>query len=119
MATVGDIEFRTLDYANDAEMHSYFRLFWDLPLEHNEYFTRRSGSLLDEWLRKARENERPSNTFSGIALDRGRIVGLHILHRYEEYEQVGAHIAGLWVHPDYLHLGIARTLKENGESWAR
>lgn len=116
---LGDIEFRTLDYANDAEMRAYLRLFWDLPLEHNEYFTRRSEAFLDDAIRKARETENPANTFSGIALHRGEIVGLHILHRYEEWEQVGAHIAGLWVHPDYLRLGIARTLKAQGENWAR
>ena len=36
-----------------------------------------------------------------------------------EYEGPAAHIAGLWVHPDYRRLGIARRLKSDGEDWAR
>jgi len=117
--TLDEIEFRTLDYTNDAEIRAYLRLFWDLPLEHNEYFTLRSETFLDDAVRSARATERPTTTFSGIALHASQVVGLHLLHRFEEYEQIGVHIAGLWVHPDYRGIGIARTLKASGETWAR
>ncbi len=114
-----DIEFRTLDYVADSEVRAYIRLFWDIPLEHNEYFTRRSDSFVDDWVISARKSESPSNTFPGIALHGAEIVGVHVARRFEEWEQVGVHIAGLWVHPSYRGLGIARVLKANGENWAR
>jgi GNAT superfamily N-acetyltransferase len=118
-AKLSDIEFRTLDYSDDAETRAYLRLLWDIPLEQNAYFTRRSEAFLEEWMQSARTTEDTSNTYSGIALHRAEIVGVHVVRRYVEYEQVGAHIAGLWVHPSYRRQGIAGVLKENGEAWAR
>jgi len=117
--SLGDIHLRTLDYANDDEMVKYLRLFWDIPLEHNEYFTRRTDAFVREWMKTARETENETNTYCGIALHSSDIVGVHIARRFEEYEQTGVHIAGLWVHPSYRHLGIARELKLSGERWAR
>jgi len=113
-----DIEFRTLDYSDDVEMRTYLRLFWDVPLEHNEYFTRRSDEFLADYMETARRTETPDNTFPGIALHGNEIVGLHIVRRFEEWEQIGAHIVVLWVHPDYRGIGIARKFKADGESWA-
>ncbi|MEI9892911.1 MAG: GNAT family N-acetyltransferase [Chthoniobacter sp.] len=114
-----EIEFRTVDYSSDTELRTYSRLFWNIPLEHNAYFTCRSESFLDDYVATARQTEDAGNTFSGIALHQGEIVGLHLVRRYEEWEQVGVHIAGLWVHPEYRGIGIARTLKNQGETWAR
>ena len=42
------IEFRTLDYSNDEELRAYFRAFWDILLEQNEYFTRRSDTFVSD-----------------------------------------------------------------------
>jgi GNAT superfamily N-acetyltransferase len=69
--------------------------------------------------RTARETESTLNTFAGIALDDGLIVGLHILRRFEEGGSVGVHIAGLWVAEGHRRRGVARNLKEQGEAWAR
>ncbi len=116
---LSEIEFRTLDYDNAEEIRAYFRAFWDISLEHNEYFTRRSESFVSEWIESARKTEEKALTYAGVALHSGTIVGLHLLRRFEEWEQVGVHIAGLWVHPTYRGVGIARTLKLQGEEWAR
>ena len=62
---------------------------------------------MDDWVQSARTTEDASNTFSGIALHSRDIVGVHIVPRFEEWEQVGAHIAGFWVRPAYRGLGIA------------
>jgi len=117
--TLQDIEFRTLNYSSDVEMRTYLRLFWDILLVHNEYFTRRSEAFLTDYMETARRTETPANTFSGIALHHGKIAGLHIVRRFEEWEQIGAHIVALWVHPAYRKIGIARKLKTDGESWAK
>jgi len=116
---LAEIEFRRLNYADEAEVRAYIRLFWEIPLEHNEYFVARSEEFLANWFRTACKTETPETTFSGIALHHGQIIGIHLLRRFEEFETVGAHIAGLWVHPDYRGQGIARTLKSQGEAWAR
>ncbi len=116
---IESIEFRTLDYADDAEVLEYLRLFWAVPEEFNDYFTRRSEAFIQDWVKSARATENANNTFSGIALHDGKIVGVHIVRRFHELELIGAHIAGLWVHPQYRSSGIARTLKGNGEAWAK
>jgi GNAT superfamily N-acetyltransferase len=116
---LNDIAFRTLAFANPEETWSYYRTFWDLPLAYNDYFTPRSDAFVAEWIEKARSPQERAATFAGIALHRQQIVGLHIVRRFEEYEQIGAHIAGLWVHPAYRRRGIARALKRMGEEWAR
>ena len=119
MISLETIEFRTVRREGDAEFLAYQRLFWDLPLSQNPYFERRTDEFVESWARSARERETPDNTFSGIALHGEKIVGLHLLRFYEEYEGPAAHIAGLWVHPDYRRIGIARRLKIDGEAWAR
>lgn len=115
----GEIEFRTLDFGNTEETWTYFRTFWNLPLKFNEYFTPRSDSFVNEWIESARKPEEQAVTFLGIALHGQTMRGLHILRRFEEYEQIGVHIAGLWVHPEYRGMGIARAMKKRGEEWAR
>jgi GNAT superfamily N-acetyltransferase len=119
MISVDKIEFRTARQEDDAEIFAYQRLFWDLPLSQNPYFQKRTDQFIETWVHSSRERETPDNTFSGIALHGKKIVGLHVLRFGEEYEGPAAHIAGLWVHPDYRRIGIARKLKADGEAWAR
>jgi GNAT superfamily N-acetyltransferase len=119
MFSLEAIEFRTVRQEDDAEFLAYLRLFWDHPLGQNPYFKQRTDAFVERWARSARERETSDNTFSGIALHGEEIVGLHLLRLYDEYEGPAAHIAALWVHPDYRRIGIARRLKLKGEVWAR
>ena len=105
--------------ADPDEHRAWFRLFWDIPIDLNRYFTRRSDEFVYDWMVSARAKETDLNTFSGIALYDQAIIGVLLLRIFEEYERLGAHIAGLWVHQDYRGVGVGRTLKENGEAWAR
>ena len=114
-----EIEFRTVRADDPKEFRTYLRIFWDIPLQHNRYFTKRSDAFIDDWMASARAQETEQNTHSGIAVHGDDIVGIHILRAYEEYERQGAHIAGLWVREDLRRFGIARRLKEAGEAWAR
>ncbi len=74
---------------------------------------------MSEWIESARKSDDETNTFAGLALHSGVMVGLHLLKRFEEWDQVGVHVAGLWVAQDYRGHGIARKLKIQGEEWAR
>jgi hypothetical protein len=90
MVSSAGIEFRTVRNGNAAQYCAYLRLFWDIPVGLNRYFTRRSDELIENWMRTARADETDLNTFSGIALHRGAIVGVHILRAYEGYERLGS-----------------------------
>jgi GNAT superfamily N-acetyltransferase len=113
------IEFRTLDYANTAEMRRYLELFYEIPAELDAYYVPKSSDFIASCIATAREQEDAANTFCGIALAQGEIVGLHILRRFQEGDLIGVHIAGLWVAEEHRGAGIARSLKERGEAWAR
>jgi GNAT superfamily N-acetyltransferase len=113
------IEFRTLDYANTAEMRRYLELFYEIPAELDAYYAPKSSDFIASCIATAREQEDATNTFCGIALAQGEIVGLHILRRFQEGDLIGVHIAGLWVAEEHRGAGIARCLKERGEAWAR
>jgi GNAT superfamily N-acetyltransferase len=127
-----NIEFRTLDYRDVAEVRAYLEVLYAISVEGDEFHFDKSPEFIDRAVIKARREEDESNTFAGIALeplagamvsgskDRKReIVGLHILRRFEEGPLIGAHIAGLWVAEHRRRLGVARRLKAMGESWAR
>ncbi len=113
------ITFRVVRYDDERELRAYLRIFWDLPAQQNPYFEPRSDAFVARWAEAARERETVQDTHAGVALHEERIVGLHLLRRFEEYEGCGAHIAGLWVDPTYRRMGIARRLKQQGEAWAR
>ncbi len=113
------VAFRTLNYEDPDELLRYVQIFWDIPLEHDIWFVRRSEQYIREWAETARTTETEDDTFSGIALKGREIVGLHVLRKFEEWDRTGAHIANLWVHEDLRGSGIAAGLKKMGEEWAR
>jgi GNAT superfamily N-acetyltransferase len=123
-----NLEFRTLDYRDVAEVRAYLELLFAISAEGDEYHFDKSPEFIDRAVIKVRREEDESNTFAGIVLERGpglgqdrkrAIVGLHILRRFEEGPLIGAHIAGLWVAEHRRRQGVARRLKAMGESWAR
>src|SRR5688572_4049780 len=101
------IEYRGLDYANDAELRRYLELFYALPAELDEYHVPRSSAYIDDKIAKARAEEDETNTFAGVAALAGEIVGLHLLRRFEEGGLVGVHVAGLWVAEHQRRKGVA------------
>lgn len=113
------IEYRTLNYADTEEMRRYLTLFYGIPAMLDEFYHPKSAEFIEASIVTARQQENPTNTFPGIAVEHGLIVGLHILRRFEEAALVGAHIAGLWVDERRRGIGVARTLKKHGEVWAR
>jgi RimJ/RimL family protein N-acetyltransferase len=112
--------FRTLDYANRAEVVEYVRLFWRIPTRlGDEYSTEKDSGFIEKYADQAIEQENETNTFAGIVLFDGEIVGLHVLRKFSEPPLVGAHSAALWIREDHRRQGFATTLKEMGETWAR
>lgn len=118
-----NIEYRTLNYRDAAEVRAYLELLYAISAELDAYHFEKSPELIDRAVVKVRREENETNTFAGIALDRSvrprEIVGLHVVRRTEEGPVVGAHIGGLWVAERCRRRGIARRLKAMGESWAR
>lgn len=52
------------------------------------------------------------------AFDKEQMVGMIFQNRMELDKLPACHIHGLWVHPEYRKKGIAKSLKEMGETWA-
>lgn len=113
------IEYRTLNYADTEEIRRYLTLFYEIPALLDEFYFPKSPEFIEASIVTARQLETPTNTFSGIAIEHGKVIGLHILRRFEEGALIGAHIAGLWVDDRRRGVGVARTLKAHGEAWAR
>ncbi len=114
-----NIEYRTLNYKDTAEVREYLSLLYAISGEGDAYHFDKPPEFIDRCVIKARREENLSNTFAGLAIQGREIVGLHLLRRFEEGPCVGAHIAGLWVAERCRRRGVARQLKAMGESWAR
>lgn len=113
------IEYRTLNYRDHSEVRQYLSLLYDISRAGDAYHFEKSPEFIDRCMIKARREENESNTFAGLAHERGEIVGLHILRRLEEGPLVGAHMGGLWVAERCRRQGVATRLKAMGEGWAR
>jgi GNAT superfamily N-acetyltransferase len=122
------LEFRTLDYREVAEVRAYLEILYAISAVGDEFHFERSDEVIDRAVIKVRREEDESNTFAGLALERGaggrgarrgEIVALHIVRRFEEGPRIGAHIGGLWVAERWRRQGVARRLKAMGETWAR
>jgi GNAT superfamily N-acetyltransferase len=118
-----------LDYRDVTEVRAYLEILYAISAEGDEFHFDRSAEVIDRAVLKVRREEDESNTFAGLALERGRsgrgrrhnqkIVAIHIVRRFEEGPRIGAHIGGLWVEERWRRQGVARRLKAMGESWAR
>ena len=111
--------FRLLDYKDIGEVRRFLTLLHQIGAEADPYYFDKTPELIDRAVIKARREENPSNTFAALVLDRGTIVAVHVLRRFEEGPFVGAQVSGLWVAPQHRRQGIARRLKAMGEAWAR
>lgn len=117
--SIDQIEFRTVHPDDPAEYRAYMRLFWDIQIDLNPTFTRRTDEWLDNWVEAARVRETHRNARNGVALHDRRIVGLYAARTHDAHGRLVAHVAGLWVHEDYRRIGIAARLREEAEAWAR
>jgi GNAT superfamily N-acetyltransferase len=113
------IVFRTLNYRDSAEVRAFVTLLYAISAEADAFHFDKSAEFIDRCVVKARREENPTNTFSGLALRGKEVIGVHSLRRFEEGPLVGAQVAGLWVAKHCRRQGVARTLKAMGEAWAR
>ena len=118
-ASSAAIAFRTLNYGDLAEVRAFVTLLYAISAEADPFHFDKSREFIDRCVVKARREETPSNTFSGVALRGKEMVGVHSLRRFEEGSLVGVQVAGLWVAKHCRRQGVARTLKGMGEAWAR
>jgi GNAT superfamily N-acetyltransferase len=113
------LTYRLLNYKDIGEVRRFLTLVHAIGAEADPYYFEKTPELIDRAVIKARREENSSNTFAGLALDRGTMVAVHVLRRFEEGPLIGAQVSGLWVAPTFRRRGIARRLKEMGEAWAR
>lgn len=114
-----DIEIRQLNYSDRNEVSEFYNIFWNIPAEiGDDYLNEQSSEFIEKCIDHAIASENETNTFSGIALFQGKIVGLHVLRKFIECGKIGVHSANLWVEKKFRNMGIATKLKFKGEAWA-
>jgi len=115
------ITYRWLDYEDPDEVRHVLEIFYSIPEALNPWWVAPTESFLEEVVLQAIAEETRDNTFAGVAFDGGdaMLVGFHVVRRFEEWGRIGAHIAALWVAPEWRGLGIGAELKRRGEAWAR
>lgn len=85
------IEYRTLDYANTDEVRRNLARFYAIPAELDDsYYVPRSADFIEASIATVREQENATNTFAGIAVASSRIIGLHLLRRFDEAAPVSS-----------------------------
>jgi GNAT superfamily N-acetyltransferase len=113
------IEIRRLNYSDKNEVSEFYNIFWRIPAEiGDEFINEQSSGFIAKFIDHSIATENETNTFSGIALFQGIIVGIHVLRKFIECGTIGVHSANLWVEKNFRRMGIAEELKIRGEAWA-
>gem|GEM_PF-544086 len=61
-----------------------------------------------------------SQDFFDVVVNEGKIIGFHFMYQFKSsHGLMAAHVHTIWVHPDFRKRGIAKTLKDRGERWAK
>jgi ribosomal protein S18 acetylase RimI-like enzyme len=112
------IIFRKVDTSNPKEMQAIAAIDMGIPTLFDSLFQVNEKTINErlEQLMKAKPDD-----FFQVAVDReDKIVGYHFMNKFKTPHGVfAADIQTLWVDPSARKKGIAKTLKANGEQWAK
>lgn len=114
-----NILYRRVNLTDPEEMQAIAEIDMTIPALYDSMFEVNEATIADrlKQLMKCHEND-----FFDVAFaDDGKIVGYHFMNQFKSPPNgvMAADIQTLWVDPEYRRQGIARTLKERGEAWAR
>ncbi len=116
------IDYREINKSDLAEIRQFFvcnEYCWrdSDPEGFVERTDEKRDSVANEFIEKLKDGNEKYHCLAGF--DGIEMIASHFLDRYMIEGKMACHIHALWVNHNYRGYGIARTLKEMGEVWAR
>ena len=112
------VTYRRADLNSNAEMQAIAAIDMTIPAMFDPLFEVNEKTISErlEQLMKCKQTD-----FFDVAVTAdGQIVGYHFMNQFHAPHGVlAASIQTLWVAPEFRRRGIAKTLKSQGEAWAR
>jgi ribosomal protein S18 acetylase RimI-like enzyme len=112
------ISYRKADFNNSDEMKSIAAIDMTIPALFDPLFevNEKTISKRLEQLMKCK----PDDFFEVAVNQDGKIIGYHFMNQFISSHGVqAADVQTLWVDPEFRKQGIARTMKQHGEAWAK
>jgi RimJ/RimL family protein N-acetyltransferase len=113
-----DITFRKANLSDPDEMQWIATIDMTIPATHDPLFQVNEKTISErlQMLLKCK----PDDYFEVGVTNTGKIVGYFCMTQFQSPHGVqAASIETLWVDPDFRKQGIATTLKQRGEAWAK
>ncbi len=113
-----EITYRRVHLDNIEEMQFIAAIDTAIPAKFDPIFQVNEKTISErlEQLMKCQ----PNDFFEVAVNENERIVAFHYLNQFKgPHGILAASITTLWVAPEYRRQGIAKTLKERGEIWAK
>lgn len=113
-----EITYRRVNLDNAEEMQFIAAIDMAIPAKFDPIFQVNEKTISErlEQLMKCQ----PNDFFEVAVNENKKIVGYHFLNQFKgPHGILAASIQTLWVDPEYRRQGIAKTLKERGETWAK
>lgn len=112
-----DVSFRSVNYADEEELNLIALEDSKIPKLYDHEFSWSESSVVDR-KHLYRKQILPSDFFEVAIIDQ-KIAGFHIVKKIPYGISSAGLIITLWVDEKYRGRGIAKSLKERAEIWAR
>ncbi len=115
---MSEITFRKVNITDPEQMQSIAALDMTIPALFDPLFQVNEKTIGErlEKLMKAK----PDDFFQVAINGNGKIVGYHFMNKFKApHGLMAADIQTLWVDPSYRKQGIAKSVKMQGEQWAK
>ena len=112
-----NIAYRRVDLSNTNEMREIASIDATIPPLFDSKFKVNEESI-DRYYQQLMKCT--AEDFFDVVVTEGKIIGFHFMYQYKStHDVMAAHVHTIWVHPDFRKQGIAKTLKDRGEKWAK
>ena len=113
------ITYRKLNLAKTEEVAQIARIHAEAPRYWQPEYVVTPHSI-QKYVEKIKNIEGKSESLHLIAeTSDSSIVGFHWVNMDQEKERLFAYVISLWVHDEFQRRGLATSLKQQGEEWAK
>ena len=115
---MSEVTFRKVNITDPEEMRVIAAIDMTIPALFDPLFQVNEKTISErlEQLMKAK----PDDFFQVALSEKGKIVGYHFMNKFKTpHGLMAADIQTIWVDPSFRKQGIAKSLKIQGEQWAK